>query len=134
MTAQPPTHVQRGLAGDGDAWLRVGPLELPADGALRSWTARCVTPYPGTDDSGRQLLDPDRLREALDQAHAARLAVAVHAIGDEATRDVLQALQGRHLRASVEHAQLLRREDLLLAVVPVWATTLGGQCVHGPQL
>jgi predicted amidohydrolase YtcJ len=41
--------------------------------------------------------------------------VAVHAIGDEATRDVLAVLHDLgSAGASVEHAQLLRREDLPL--------------------
>ncbi len=110
-----PDYVERGLAsGDGDDRLRVGPLKLFVDGALGARTARCLTPYSGGTDRGLQLLDPDRLRAELATARAARFAVAVHAIGDEATRDALRALQGAGVRASVEHAQLLRRADLPL--------------------
>ncbi len=110
-----PGHADRGVGtGHGDTWLRLGPLKLFADGALGSLTARCLTPYAGTQDRGRQLLDPEQLRAALTGAREAGFAVAVHAIGDEATRDALQALQGAGVRASLEHAQLLRREDLPL--------------------
>ncbi len=107
--------VERGLSsGDGDDWLRIGPLKLFVDGALGARTARCLTPYAGGSDRGRQLLDPDALRAALEGARRAGLDVAVHAIGDEATRDALQALQTAGVRASLEHAQLLRPEDLPL--------------------
>ncbi|HEU0103993.1 MAG TPA: amidohydrolase family protein [Mycobacteriales bacterium] len=109
------SYVDRGLAtGDGDAFLTVGPLKLFADGSLGSRTARCLTPYAGTDDRGLRLLDPEQLRRALEQARAARFAVAVHAIGDEATRDALHALQGAGVPSSIEHAQLLRPADLPL--------------------
>ena len=108
-----PAMLERGLAtGDGDAYLTVGPLKLFADGSLGSRTARCLTPYAGTADHGVQLLDPDQLRAAVAQARAARFVVAVHAIGDEAVRDALHALQG--VRGSIEHAQLVRPEDLPL--------------------
>ena len=110
-----PAMVERGLAtGHGDAFLTVGPLKLFADGSLGSRTARCLTPYAGTDDHGVQLLDPEQLRAALETARRTGFSVAVHAIGDEATRDVLAALQTAQVTASVEHAQLVRPEDLPL--------------------
>lgn len=113
MPERLPAMVARGLStGDGDAYLRVGPLKLFADGSLGSRTARCLTPYAGTGGRGVQLLDPQQLRAAVAEAGSAGFDVAVHAIGDEATRDALHALQG--VRASIEHAQLLRAEDLPL--------------------
>lgn len=109
------SYVDRGLAtGDGDAFLTVGPLKLFVDGALGSRTARCLAPYAGSTDRGVLLLDPDQLRAALGQAREAGFGVAVHAIGDEATRNALVALQGAGVPASLEHAQLLRPEDLQL--------------------
>lgn len=110
-----PWYVERRLAtGHGDAFLRVGPLKLFVDGALGARTARCLTPYAGGSDHGRLLLDPEALDRALSQARESGFSVAVHAIGDEATRNALHALQTAGVRASVEHAQLLRREDLPL--------------------
>lgn len=109
------SYAARGLGtGDGDAFLRVGPLKLFVDGALGARTARCLTPYAGTHDHGRQLLSPEALRAAVDEARQARFTVAVHAIGDEATRDALQVLTTAGVPATLEHAQLLRPEDLPL--------------------
>ena len=99
--------------GSGDDWLRLGPVKLFADGSLGSRTARCLHPYPGTGDRGRRLLDPPALRAAVLAARDAGFRVAVHAIGDEATRDALAVLDEVLVPgASLEHAQLLRREDL----------------------
>lgn len=116
MAEQLERHVAQGLTtGAGDAFLRVAPVKLFADGSLGSRTARCLTPYAGTDTYGEQLLDPEQLRDAVSRAAAAGFDVAVHAIGDEATRDVLGVLTElapTGVRGSLEHAQLLRREDL----------------------
>jgi predicted amidohydrolase YtcJ len=115
MPERLPAYVEAGLrTGDGDPWLRVGPLKLFVDGSLGARTARGLTPYAGSDDRGVLLLDPDQLRAALAGARSAGFGVAVHAIGDEATRDALHALQGAGVTASLEHAQLLRREDVPL--------------------
>ena len=111
--AQLSSFVERQLgSGDGDDFLRVGPLKLFVDGALGARTARCLTPYEGGTDRGRLLLDPEALDAALAEAGRAGFEVAVHAIGDEATRDALRALQASSVRGSIEHAQLLRHEDL----------------------
>ena len=108
-------YADQGLrTGSGDAWLRVGPVKLFVDGSLGSRTARCFTPYAGTGDRGQALLDPDALRAELATARAAGFVPAVHAIGDEANRDALVALADAGTGGSVEHAQLLRREDLAL--------------------
>ncbi len=122
--AQLPFFVERGLrSGDGDDFLRVGPLKLFVDGALGARTARCLTPYAGGTEYGRMLLDPDALDVALAEAGRAGFMVAVHAIGDEATRDALRALQASAVRGSIEHAQLLRHEDLgLFAAAGVTAS------------
>ncbi|RJK92632.1 amidohydrolase [Vallicoccus soli] len=105
----------RGLrTGDGDPWLRVGPVKLFMDGALGSRTARCLEPYPGGQDRGLQVLTPDALRQALSRIVGHGFTAAVHAIGDEAGRDALQVLAGTGCPATLEHAQLLRREDVPL--------------------
>ncbi len=110
-----PALVARGLrTGDGNGFLRVGPVKLFADGALGARTARCLTPYADGSGHGEQLLDPAALVAALADAAEAGFGVAVHAIGDEATRDALRVLQYAPRGASIEHAQLVRREDLPL--------------------
>jgi predicted amidohydrolase YtcJ len=113
MPAQLPSYVGAGLrTGDVDGLLRVGPVKLFVDGSLGSRTARCLHPYAGTSDRGQLLLDPGRLRLALREVQDAGFAAAVHAIGDEANRDALHALAEVGVRASIEHVQLIRREDV----------------------
>jgi predicted amidohydrolase YtcJ len=64
---------------------------LCADGSLGSRTALFHEPYadqPGS--SGTRTIEADRLRQLVTAADAARLQVAVHAIGDRAVDEVLQ--------------------------------------------
>jgi predicted amidohydrolase YtcJ len=99
-----------GLGGD---LLRVGYLKAFMDGTLGSQTARLL------DGSGVEITSRERLVEIV--RHAARLGwpVAVHAIGDAANRDALDAFEEtrddwapRGLRPRIEHAQLLAVEDI----------------------
>ena len=103
--------------GLGDEWLRVGHLKIFTDGALGSQTAALEEPYEGTSDRGLLTIDPDRLAVDVARAAAAGIAVAIHAIGDRAVRVALDAIaptRASHpdLRQRVEHAQLLRVQDI----------------------
>lgn len=55
---------------------------------------------------------PQELRELLARADAGDLTVAVHAIGDAAVSDALDAFETTGARGSIEHAQLMRRDDV----------------------
>ncbi|MBE8526637.1 amidohydrolase family protein, partial [Amycolatopsis sp. H6(2020)] len=55
---------------------------------------------------------PEHLRRLLGAAREAGLEVALHAIGDAAVRHALDAYAATGARGSIEHAQLMRREDL----------------------
>jgi predicted amidohydrolase YtcJ len=99
-----------GLGGD---LLRIGYLKAFMDGTLGSQTARLL------DGSGVEITSRQRLVEIV--RHASRLGwpVAVHAIGDAANRDALDAFEEtrdewapRGLRPRIEHAQLLAEEDI----------------------
>jgi predicted amidohydrolase YtcJ len=103
--------------GDGDEWLQLGHVKFFSDGALGSQTAALEEPYEGTDDRGILTFDPIELRADVARAAAAKLAVAIHAIGDQAVRVALDAIAPsrvttRELRQRVEHVQLVREEDL----------------------
>jgi predicted amidohydrolase YtcJ len=81
------------------------------DGTLGSQTARLL------DGSGVQITSREELVEIIRAGARARLPVAVHAIGDLANRDALDAFETtrdewRGLRPRIEHAQLLAREDI----------------------
>jgi hypothetical protein len=81
------------------------------DGTLGSQTARLL------DGSGVEITSRDELVEIIRAGARARLPVAVHAIGDLANRDALDAFEQtreewRGLRPRIEHAQLLTEEDI----------------------
>ena len=98
-------------SGFGDDLIRVGYLKAFMDGTLGSETARLM------DGSGVEITSRDELVEIIRAGARARLPVAVHAIGDRANRDALDAFEQtrddrRGLRPRIEHAQLLTTEDV----------------------
>jgi len=98
-------------SGFGDDLIRVGYLKAFMDGTLGSQTARLL------DGSGVEITSREELVEIIRAGARARLPVAVHAIGDLANRDALDAFQQtrdewRSLRPRIEHAQLLTQEDI----------------------
>lgn len=106
-------------SGFGDPWLRIGGVKVFADGALGSHTAYMLEPFedaPG--DCGIAVTSAAELRQVIGQASAAGLAAFVHAIGDRANREVLDAIEatrqagvGLHLRHRIEHVQLIHPDD-----------------------
>jgi predicted amidohydrolase YtcJ len=105
-------------AGLGGERLRVGPVKMFADGTLGSATALLEEPYEGSRDRGIEVTSPAQLAAACARAADAGLSVAIHAIGDRAVRNALDAIESA-LRAGkrfplpprVEHVQLSRSED-----------------------
>jgi predicted amidohydrolase YtcJ len=106
--------VERGIrSGDGDDWLRVGYLKAFMDGTLGSHTARLL------DGSGVQITSAEQLERVIRGAARAGFPLAVHAIGDLANREALDAFEVTRdawvqlgLRQRIEHAQLLAPEDV----------------------
>ena len=83
------------------------------DGTLGSQTAWLL------DGSGVQITSGEELAEIVRRGAAAGLPVAVHAIGDRANREALDAFEQTRelwaplgLRHRIEHAQLLAPEDI----------------------
>jgi predicted amidohydrolase YtcJ len=100
-------------AGLGDDWLRAGYLKAFMDGTLGSQTARML------DGSGVEITTRAELEEIIRRGARIGWPVAVHAIGDLANRDALDAFEAtrdewapRGLRPRIEHAQCLAPEDL----------------------
>ncbi len=113
--------IAAGLAsGVGDAWFRLGALKLFADGTLGSRTAAMLEPYDDFGGTGLALLSPAELARLVARAFAAGVSVAVHAIGDRAVRDTLDAIAAAPasdrerlaLPPRIEHAQLVHAGDL----------------------
>jgi predicted amidohydrolase YtcJ len=100
-------------SGLGDEFLRLGYLKAFMDGTLGSGTAWML------DGSGVVITSGEELAEIVRRASRAGWPVAVHAIGDRANREALDAFAATHedwsargLRPRIEHAQLLDPEDL----------------------
>jgi predicted amidohydrolase YtcJ len=103
-------HVRSGF---GDDLIRAGYLKAFMDGTLGSQTARMM------DGSGVQITSRQDLAEIVRRGAAAGWPVAVHAIGDLANREALDAFEETRnlwhplgLRQRIEHAQLLTHEDI----------------------
>lgn len=111
-------------AGFGDDRLRIGGVKLFADGALGPQTAAMLQPYEGAaEDRGMLLLDHEQIFEHGRVAVDAGLPLAIHAIGDRANHEVLNAyeqlrryeaergLDSGRLRHRIEHVQLTHPAD-----------------------
>jgi predicted amidohydrolase YtcJ len=100
-------------SGLGDDYLRLGYLKAFMDGTLGSQTAWML------DGSGVVITSGEELAEIVRAAAAAGWPVAVHAIGDRANREALDAFEATRdtwqplgLRQRIEHAQCLDPADL----------------------
>ena len=112
-------------SGFGDPLLKFGSIKLFADGALGPKTAAMLKPYESTtDDYGMLLLYEDEIIEIGKRALAGRLPLAIHAIGDRANREVINALvklillektgSNMPIRHRIEHLQVIAPSDLEL--------------------
>ena len=100
-------------SGLGSPLLRLGYLKAFMDGTLGSQTARML------DGSGVEITSREELEEHIRNGARAGFPIAVHAIGDLANREALDAFETTRskweplgLRPRIEHAQLLASEDL----------------------
>jgi predicted amidohydrolase YtcJ len=86
-------------SGLGDEWVRIGGVKIFSDGSLGSMTCHMLEPFTGsTDNYGLSTIGVGELRDAVQRADRAGIAVTIHAIGDRANRTVLDAIAN-----SVEH-------------------------------
>ena len=100
-------------SGFGDDHLRIGYLKCFMDGTLGSQTALM------TDGTGVEITSRAELEEIIRRAAERGWPVGVHAIGDQANRNALDAFEAtrdawepKGLRHRIEHAQCLAAEDL----------------------
>jgi predicted amidohydrolase YtcJ len=100
-------------SGFGDPMLRLGYLKVFMDGTLGSQTALML------DGSGVRITSGEELEEIVRAGARAGFPVGVHAIGDGANREALDAFERSRdawqplgLRQRIEHAQCLAPEDL----------------------
>lgn len=95
-------------------------IKLYADGALGSRGAALLAPYSDDPENRGLLFESDAdLQSVVDRAMGCGLQVAVHAIGDRANRQVVDALiagQAQHPdnpgRHRIEHVQIIHPDDI----------------------
>jgi predicted amidohydrolase YtcJ len=132
-----------GLAsGFGDDMLRIGNVKAFMDGALGPHTAAMFQPYVGeTENRGILNMDGEELFEHGRKAAQVGLGMTVHAIGDRANHEVLDAYEQLrkyesenhlpHLRHRIEHVQVLHPDDaqrlsllnIVASMQPIHATS-----------
>ena len=129
-------------AGFGDDWLRIGSVKVFMDGALGPHTAAMFQPYIGEEDNrGILNMDGEELFEHGRKAAQVGLALTVHAIGDRANHEVLDAYEQLRnyesenhlpaLRHRIEHVQVIHPDDaarlgkmnVIASMQPIHATS-----------
>jgi len=101
--------------GFGDERLRLGSVKLLADGSMGARTAALFEPYADDPSTkGIFTLDPEELRRRIKEAHSRGFQLAVHAIGDRAIEEVVDAIEEalrerprRDHRHRIEHCEVL---------------------------
>lgn len=135
--------IELGLcSGFGDDWLRIGSVKAFMDGALGPRTAAMFQPYMNdAENRGILNMDGEELFEFGRRAAEVGLSLAVHAIGDRANHEALDAYQQLRrferdrnlppLRHRVEHVQVLHPDDawrlanlgIIASMQPIHATS-----------
>jgi predicted amidohydrolase YtcJ len=129
--------------------LRAGSVKIMGDGVIEDFTAAMLEPYldadgAATGNRGISFVEAEALRRAVVRLDAEGFQVHVHAIGDRAVRDALDAFEAaraangpRDARHHIAHIQVVHPADVprfaALDVVangqPYWAC-LEPQMVH----
>jgi predicted amidohydrolase YtcJ len=129
-------------SGFGDDILRIGNIKAFMDGALGPHTAAMFQPYVGEGENrGILNMDGEELFEHGRKAAQVGLGMTVHAIGDRANHEVLNAYEQlrnyesehhlAHLRHRIEHVQVLHPDDaprlaklnVIASMQPIHATS-----------
>ncbi len=128
-------RLSEGHYRSADDTLTMNSVKIAADGALGSRGAAMIDEYSDlSGHTGLLLHNPERLEYFMRAAMNAGFQVNTHAIGDNANKLVLDNYEqliaetnSRGLRHRVEHAQILRFEDILrfaeLGVIPSMQAT-----------
>jgi predicted amidohydrolase YtcJ len=127
--------------------LRAGSVKIMQDGVAENFTAGMLDPYYDgcgcrTANAGLSFVDPLALREHITALDAAGFQVHVHAIGDRAVREALDAFETARaangvsdLRHHIAHLQVIHPDDIgRFAALGVTANLQALWAVHEPQM
>jgi predicted amidohydrolase YtcJ len=102
--------------GIGTDFFRIAGVKVFADGALSSQSALCFHKYARSKANyGIEVTPPAEITRIARRAARLGLPCAIHAIGDRAVANVLDALEASktpRMRHRIEHLQLVRQKDL----------------------
>ncbi|WP_299968959.1 amidohydrolase [uncultured Roseobacter sp.] len=117
-----PNCIEAGMiSGGGDDMFRIGPVKIFTDGSAGGRTAAMTRPYLGgdTEDLGLLCLEDAEVREMVLDGHRRGFRFAIHAIGDAAIDQVLDALEAALIdtpdpgrRHRIEHCGWLRPDQM----------------------
>lgn len=97
------------VTGAGDAWLSVGPVKIFTDGSAGGRTAAMSEPYLGEPETtGIFCLEDSEMDALTRDYHAMGYQLAVHAIGDAAIEQTLNAME----KALHDHPDPKRRHRI----------------------
>ncbi len=100
--------------GTGNDMFWTGQVKLFADGSLGSKTALVSEPYQdGT--KGLEVMSKADMTNIVRQAHQVGLGVAIHAIGDEAVKNALEAVSVSKGCDTIEHFQCAKPQQVTQA-------------------
>jgi predicted amidohydrolase YtcJ len=125
------------IEGAGSPWLTARTVKFFADGVIENETGALLEPYcTGMHDHGMLVWSAEHLAEAIAAVDAAGFQPFIHAIGDAAVRQALDALEHAATengpsrnRPVITHAQLVDPEDwarfarlgVMANLQPLWA-------------
>lgn len=107
------------ITGFGSGKTIIGPAKIIADGAIGGQTAAIKEPYIGTDNYGILYYDQSELNNMVTQLDESGYQIAIHAIGDRAVEQVVNAYakvidpqKGNFKRYRMEHGSV-QKLDLI---------------------
>lgn len=120
----------------GDGLFTLGPLKLLSDGALGARTAYLNAPYSDApQQQGMLLFETEDLKAMVRKCHEAGMQIAIHAIGDGAVDEVMDAIEEAkksyprlNERHGIIHCQVttpkqlerMKRLDLIAYIQPIF--------------
>ena len=111
------------VTGAGDDRLTVGPVKIFTDGSAGGKTAAMTVPYNGNGDGGGGngilCLEDREMRDLVADYHGKGFQLAIHAIGDAAIEQTLDALEAAQRstpdpgrRHRIEHCGFIRPDQM----------------------
>lgn len=106
--------------GEGDENVRVAGWKIVSDGSNQGRTGRQREPYLNSKDLGLYYVQPDELKQMVEEKGKQGWPLAIHGNGDSAIDSILDAIEAgvkagidmKALRCRIEHASILHDEQI----------------------